>query len=194
MQAEGLGICSGSAEGEVSICATTKKISGVPTSLSAGCGAEVFADYRHFCLRCGLRLPLTPSSLSPSPGAGGDAGAAAGDACGPERDMGGAAEGTDAEAEAAATEAAAAAAAAAAGAAEQQQHQPLRRREAVLLVVTYQGTLVSVIIIIIIIITVIIIIIILNFFISMIISISFPLAFRQLSASLGGRRRSAASF
>ena len=192
MQAEGPGICSGSAEGEVSICATTKKLSGVPTSLSAGCGAEVFADYRHFCLRCGLRLPLTPSSLSPSPGAGGDAGAAAGDACGPERDMGGAAEGTDAEAEAAATEAAAAAAAA--GAAEQQQHQPLRRREAVLLVVTYQGTLVSVIIIIIIIITVIIIIIILNFFISMIISISFPLAFRQLSASLGGRRRSAASF
>ena len=192
MQAEGPGICSGSAEGEVSICATTKKLSGVPTSLSAGCGAEVFADYRHFCLRCGLRLPLTPSSLSPSPGAGGDAGAAAGDACGPERDMGGAAEGTDAEAEAAATEAAAAAAAA--GAAEQQQHQPLRRREAVLLVVTYQGTLVSVIIIIIIIITVIIIIIILNVFISMIISISFPLAFRQLSASLGGRRRSAASF
>ena len=191
MQAEGPGICSGSAEGEVSICATTKKLSGVPTSLSAGCGAEVFADYRHFCLRCGLRLPLTPSSLSPSPGAGGDAGAAAGDACGPERDMGGAAEGTDAEAEAAATEAAAAAAAA--GAAEQQQHQPLRRREAVLLVVTYQGTLVSVIIIIIIIITVIIIIIILNFFISMIISISFPLAFRQLSASLGGCRRSAAS-
>ena len=167
-----------------------KKLSGVPTSLAAGCGAEVFADYRHFCLRCGLRLPLTPSSLSPSPGAGGDAGAAAGDACGPERDMGGAAEGTDAEAEAAATEAAAAAA----GAAEQQQHQPLRRREAVLLVVTYQGTLVSVIIIIIIIITVIIIIFILNFFISMIISISFPLAFRQLSASLGGRRRSAASF
>ena len=191
MQAEGPGICSGSAEGEVSICATTKKLSGVPTSLSAGCGAEVFADYRHFCLRCGLRLPLTPSSLSPSPGAGGDAGAAAGDACGPERDMGGAAEGTDAEAEAAATEAAAAAAA---GAAEQQQHQPLRRREAVLLVVTYQGTLVSVIIIIIIIITVIIIIIILNFIISMIISISFPLAFRHLSASLGGRRRSAASF
>ena len=32
------------------------------------------------------------------------------------------------------------------------------------------------------------------FIISMIISISFPLAFRQLSASLGGRRRSAASF
>ena len=31
------------------------------------CGAEVFADYRHFCLRCGLRLPLTPSSPSPSP-------------------------------------------------------------------------------------------------------------------------------
>ena len=191
MQAEGPGICSGSAEGEVSICATTKKLSGVPTSLSAGCGAEVFADYRHFCLRCGLRLPLTPSSLSPSPGAGGDAGAAAGDACGPERDMGGAAEGTDAEAEAAATEAAAAAAAA--GAAEQQQHQPLRRREAVLLVVTYQGTLVSVIIIIIIIITVIIIIIILYIIIIMIISISFPLAFRQLSASLGGCRRSAAS-
>ena len=190
MQAEGPGKCSGSAEGEVSICATTKKLSGVPTSLSAGCGAEVFADYRHFCLRCGLRLPLTPSFLSPSPGAGGDAGAAAGDACGPERDMGGAAEGTDAEAEAAATEAEAAAAAA--GAAEQQQHQPLRRREAVLLVVTYQGTLVSVIIIIII--TVIIIIIILNFIISMIISISFPLAFRHLSASLGGRRRSAASF
>ena len=27
------------------------------------CGAEVFADYRHLCLRCGLRL----SSLSPSP-------------------------------------------------------------------------------------------------------------------------------
>ena len=33
------------------------------------CGAEVFADYRHFCLRCGLRLPLTPSSPSPKPAA-----------------------------------------------------------------------------------------------------------------------------
>ena len=33
------------------------------------CGAEVFADYRHFCLRSGLRLPLTPSSPSPKPAA-----------------------------------------------------------------------------------------------------------------------------
>ena len=31
------------------------------------CGAEVFGDYRHFCLLCGLRLPLTPSSRAPSP-------------------------------------------------------------------------------------------------------------------------------
>ena len=37
MQAEGSGICSGIAEGEVSICATTRKRSGVPPSLSAGC-------------------------------------------------------------------------------------------------------------------------------------------------------------
>ena len=29
------------------------------------CGAEVFADYRHFCLQCGLRLPLTPTDSSP---------------------------------------------------------------------------------------------------------------------------------
>ena len=72
-------------------------------------------------------VPREEAALA-AEGAGGDAGAAAGDACGPERDMGGAAEGTDAEAEAAAAEAEAAAAAAAAGAAEQQQHQPLRRR------------------------------------------------------------------
>ena len=29
------------------------------------CGAEVFADYSHLCLQCGLRLPLTPTDSSP---------------------------------------------------------------------------------------------------------------------------------
>jgi len=37
-----------------------------PCRECSACGAEVFAEYRRFCLPCGLRLPLTPSSQCPS--------------------------------------------------------------------------------------------------------------------------------
>ena len=38
-----------------------------PCRECSACGAEVFAEYRRFCLPCGLRLPLTPSYQCPSP-------------------------------------------------------------------------------------------------------------------------------